>query len=168
MEIFDQETARAMKIWEARVLRPRAATLTTAELMAELEAAHARLLDALAQIGAERSRDPLPQGYMSYGNMVAHLAFILDWQTQGIDCIRSGKPLPVIDIREAFGRAGERSWSALQEEFECAWKRFHTLAGAQADETAYTAPHPLFGELNVREWVLVTAAHFDYHRAQMG
>ena len=56
----------------------------------------------------------------------------------------------------------------LIPEFEAVRKRSADLvATTPADLRRYFSTHPLFGELDCYQWVLLVAAHSDRHRAQI-
>jgi hypothetical protein len=55
----------------------------------------------------------------------------------------------------------------LAGDFEAARKQTcELLAKSTADLHAHFSPHPLFGELDCYQWLLVLSAHCDRHRAQ--
>ena len=55
----------------------------------------------------------------------------------------------------------------LAAEFEAARQRTcEMLAATDADLHAHFSPHPLFGELDCYQWLLVLCAHGERHRAQ--
>jgi hypothetical protein len=55
----------------------------------------------------------------------------------------------------------------LFTEFEAARQRTsEILANSPADLHAHFSPHPLFGDLNCYQWLLVLSAHCDRHRMQ--
>jgi uncharacterized damage-inducible protein DinB len=60
-------------------------------------------------------------------------------------------------------------WTAEQRvpEFEAARKRtVEFVAGTNADLRRHFARHPVLGELDCYQWVLLLSAHCDRHRAQ--
>jgi len=55
----------------------------------------------------------------------------------------------------------------LTEEFEAARKRSTEFAaGTDADLRHHFFPHPIFGEMDCYQWLLLLGAHCDRHRAQ--
>ena len=55
----------------------------------------------------------------------------------------------------------------LASDFEAARKKTcELLEKTSADLHAHFSPHPLFGELDCFQWLLVLSAHCDRHRAQ--
>lgn len=55
----------------------------------------------------------------------------------------------------------------LADEFTAARQRTcELLAASDADLHAHFSPHPLFGELDCYQWLLVLCAHCERHRAQ--
>jgi hypothetical protein len=68
---------------------------------------------------------------------------------------------------EQIQPTGRWTHEQLLKEFESARK--HTcelLAATTADLHAHFSPHPLFGELDCYQWLLVLTGHCDRHRAQ--
>ena len=64
--------------------------------------------------------------------------------------------------------AGKLADDRLWPEFEAARKQTLEFAAAtNADLRRHFMPHPILGELDCYQWLLLLAAHCDRHRAQM-
>ncbi len=62
---------------------------------------------------------------------------------------------------------GQSSREELLSNFEANRKRTREFAeSTQADLRRHFFPHPVFGELDCYQWLLMTASHCDRHRAQ--
>jgi hypothetical protein len=68
---------------------------------------------------------------------------------------------------EAVQPKGGKPLDQMLQEYAAAREvTFALLASSDADLRAHFAPHPVFGEIDCYQWILILAAHSDRHRAQ--
>ena len=67
---------------------------------------------------------------------------------------------------EAVQPKGGKPLDQLLREYDAARKFTRGLLATDVDLRAYFAPHPVFGELDCYQWILILAAHSDRHRSQ--
>jgi hypothetical protein len=68
---------------------------------------------------------------------------------------------------EAVQPRGGKPLDQLLQDYDAARKVTREIvAKPDTDLRAYFAPHPVFGDLDCYQWILVMSAHSDRHRAQ--
>jgi DinB family protein len=67
---------------------------------------------------------------------------------------------------EAVQPKGGQPLDQLLQGYDAARKFTRELLATDVDLHTYFAPHPVFGELDCYQWILILAAHSDRHRAQ--
>jgi hypothetical protein len=165
-EMSEQEM-RTIRVWEKRVLRPKAADTSLLELKTEMQTAHRRFLDTLERLPEERMNTPLGEERMTGAELLAHLAVVMRWQTEKLREVETGEPAQDAVFAAFFAGTQGRSLAALRADFDDAWHALEKAVAGCSEETPGSALHPWFEALNVKEWIASISAHFAYHRKQV-
>ena len=136
---------------EQRHFKPAPNRWSAAELLEHLAVVEARLFEMI-QKTLEAPADASKRSVMTDQAMMADVA---------------GR-ITRFEAPEFLAPTGKCPDEQLWQEFETARKRTREFATAtNADLRRYFMAHPILGELDCYQWLLLLAAHCDRHRAQM-
>lgn len=147
-----------------------AARLTIPELIEKLRRDVLPLRAAAGRVPADRFRDRPADGEWSAAEVFTHVLEMTEHGDAAIGAIiAGGRPMSVRDAvsgRVATGLEGaEDYWRAFESLREPFYAR---VLGARGDEHLdVTIPHPTFGPLNWREWLLFMRVHDLDHTRQI-
>lgn len=146
-----------------------------------------RLLSAVGNLSSEqRNYRPAP-GRWSVAEIVEHLTTVevrlLDMVEKALEAAPDSSKRSAMEdhalIADVAGRitrfpapeflvpTGKYRDDQLLQEFDAARRRTREFAAATtADLRRHFLPHPVFGDLDCYQWLLLLAAHCDRHRVQ--
>jgi len=164
--------------------------MTTAEreqLLKELAGSRERLLGLVQGLSREQREYRTAPGRWSVGEIVEHLAIVEDRILGLVQKALEGTPdstkrsalddqALVADVAGRITRfsapeflvpTGKWQGDELMQQFDAARKRTRQFAAAtDADLRSYFNRHPVLGDLDCYQWLLLLASHCDRHRAQ--
>ncbi len=161
---MDEEAARIRGYLQAQ-----AAKLPVPEIMAKVRADLGQLKAALDAFPVGRWEERPAEGEWSGNEVAAHLASSSKAVALGIvQAVEEGtRPGRIRDVMERTDerRAPGDWWTQFDSDRE---ELFARLATAKGDEHLDVVwEHPMFGELNWREWLLFTRLHDLDHARQL-
>ena len=150
-------------------LHSQAAKLSPPELMAKVRADMAQLEDAVTAAGrVDATRRPGESDW-SVNEVLAH---IVDSSGRVNSAIRSAvedgtKPAPLGDAitATAIAKAPRQWFEQLRDERDGLFRRLERATGSEHLDVAWK--HPMFGDLNWREWLLFLRIHDLDHARQL-
>jgi len=126
-----------------------------------------RLLDTLSSVDEPlTTRKPAPDEWC-LRELLRHVIDAQNGVTRAVERLASGTEVKV-DERRAIGMKKEdagRPYAEMLDELRASNQRLqNTMAALPAQpDTALTAPHPFFGELNCVEWAAFQKIHDEDH-----
>jgi hypothetical protein len=166
MSLTENEMRR-MKIWEKREMRPLAARSSLEDLRSMLLVAHDNFVATVDRVTPEKAYEPAGEERMSPADMLDHLTRTLLWQAEKLRSTMTGAPTVDGAFDDLFHGAQNRDLQGLRKSFDDAWQHVWVAAFALTQDAEGMPPHPWFGPMNAREWLVATARHFDSHRGQI-
>jgi hypothetical protein len=156
-------------------------------LLKSLAGSRDRLLSAVRSLSSEQRRYRPAPGRWSVADILEHLttveARVLEMVAKALEAPPDPSKRAALDdqalIADVAGRitrfaapdflAPTGKWrdDQLWQEFDAARKRTREfVAATDAELRRRFLPHPVFGELDCYQWLLLLAAHCDRHRVQ--
>lgn len=120
--------------------------------------------DKLAVRLSEEQASVKARGHMSMKEMLAHLALTDAGFARQFETIRAGKYVKY-PVPELFPGDGGRSLDELRGAHREAAERM-LEAAREPITTTNKQPHPIFGDIDAREWLLMISLHYTYHAKQ--
>ncbi len=153
-------------------LQAQAARLSTADLMAKVRGDAAQLRAGAEAVPSHRLSDRPAVGEWSANEVLSH---VVTYGARVVDNIQTvidgGQPVP--QPADAIGsvdpapprRTAAEWWAALTRDRAALYDRVSRAAGDEHLDVTW--PHPSFGDLNWREWLLFLRLHDLDHARQL-